>query len=348
MKKSLFLFLLAFMSLSASAQDPVKVGEYWYTLDDNHNTAILVANPTGGGYSGNVVINDAIEYGGKTYAVSEIGYRAFCGTDILKVTINGKLDDKGSGLHIGSHAFSYCKSLASVTIGDGVEYIQQFAFYACDNLAIVVVGDDVYYIYEQAFQNCHSLTSVILGKKVCSIGASAFFGCEELKDVYCLGSNLPTYDWGGRRFFEYDLIKGTTLHAPASSSFVNSAPWSGFGKKEAMTSTTLEKCAKPTIIYENGTVSFACETEGVEFNSKVEYVQKSFNNASTFPAPSTFIVKVVAVKNGYLPSDAAEQEFDLPSYVGVINTGNYYDQGDVNKDGRVDVADHVKLTNVMK
>ena len=347
MKKNIFLYLLAFMSLAANAQDPVKVGEYYYTVEDNHNTAILVANPQGGGYSGDVVINATIDYGGKTYRVSDIGYRAFCGTDILKVTINGQLDDKGRGLRINPHAFSYCKSLASVTIGDGVDYIQNFAFYACDNLANVVVGDDVTWIYEQAFQNCHSLTSVILGKKVNSIDASAFLGCEELKDVYCLGSALPTYLKGSRPIFDYDHIRDATLHALASATFVNGDPWIKFGKLETMASTTLEKCATPTITYENGTVSFACETEGVEFNSKVEYVQKSFNSASAFPAPSTFLVKVVAFKNGYLPSDVVAKEFDLPSYVGVKNEGNY-EQGDVNKDGKVNVADQVVLTNVIE
>lgn len=346
MKKSIFSFLLAFMSLVANAQDPVKVGDYWYTVEDNHNTATLVANPTGGGYSGNVVINATIDYGGKTYRVSEIGYRAFCGTDILKVTINGQLDDKGSGLRINNHAFSYCKSLSSVTIGEGVDYIFGFAFYACDNLATVVVGDDVNYIYDQAFQNCPSLTQVVLGKNVWYIGASAFFGCGELKDFYCLGTGLPTYYWGSRPFFEDNIVKGATLHVQPSSTFVNSDPWIKFGKIETMASATLEKCATPTIKYENGTVSFVCDTEGVNFNSKVEYVNKSFNNSSTFSAPSTFIVKVVAVKNGYLPSDAADKEFDLPSYVGVQSTGNF-EQGDVNRDGKVNVADHVKLTNVM-
>ena len=113
-----------------------------------------------------------------------------------------------------------------------------------------------------------------------------------------------------------------------------------------MNSDQVEQCATPTINYVDGTVSFSCATPDVEFNSKVEYVQKSFNNASTFPAPSTFIVKAVAVKNGYLPSDVAEKEFDLPSYVGVKTDS--YKQEDVNKDGHVNVADHVKMSSAME
>ena len=115
-----------------------------------------------------------------------------------------------------------------------------------------------------------------------------------------------------------------------------------------MVSEELPTCATPEIVYNSGTISFTCATEGVEYNSSVEYVENEFNNVSEYPAPSHFRVKVVAFKKGYIPSETVEQEFDLPSYVGVINTGNYYEQGDVNKDGKVDVADHVKLTNVMK
>ena len=70
-----------------------------------------------------------------------------------------------------------------------------------------------------------------------------------------------------------------------------------------------------------------------------------FNDVSEYPAPSNFRVKVVAVKNGCLPSDVAEQEFTLPGYVDV-KTGEYK-QGDVNKDGNVNVADHVKLSGIL-
>ena len=77
----------------------------------------------------------------------------------------------------------------------------------------------------------------------------------------------------------------------------------------------------------------------------LEYVENEFNNVSEYPAPSHFKVKVVAVKNGYLPSDVAEQEFALAGYVDV-KTGEYK-QGDVNKDGNVNVADHVKLSGII-
>ena len=84
MKKSIFLFLLAFMSLTANAQDPVKIDGLWYELGTDYNNMLIakvVSDPNKVGYSGNVRIPKNVSYGGETYNVNEISSRAFCGTD---------------------------------------------------------------------------------------------------------------------------------------------------------------------------------------------------------------------------------------------------------------------------
>ena len=50
MKKSIFVFVLAFVSIAASAQDPVKSGNYWYKINSWDGSATLVANPDKEGY----------------------------------------------------------------------------------------------------------------------------------------------------------------------------------------------------------------------------------------------------------------------------------------------------------
>ena len=355
MKKSVFLFLLAAMSLTASAQDPEKIGDFWYTFASWDQTqATIVADPNGGTYSGDLVIPGVVEHNGQECRVAYIGKRAFSGTDILSVTIKGKLNEYGYGLSIGENAFSDCNSLTSVKIEKGVTSIDYYAFYKCANLTSVIIGDDVSYIGNQAFQNCPSLTTVYLGKAMSGsrIGTSAFVDCINLKDIYCYGEYSP-YSYWGRYFVDYQL-KNLTLHIPEAyyTNYIfdngdDNYPWQHFGNVVKMQNITLEKCAKPTISYANGTVSFACETPDVEYKSTVEYVETEFSNASNFPAPSKFRVKVMAVKSGYESSDVVEKEFDLPSYVGVKTAGNYK-EGDVNKDGNVNVADHVKLSSVIK
>lgn len=346
MKKSIILSLLAFMSMAVCAQETIFFEGLWYTINSWDGSATVVANPTGEGYSGEVVIPDIMTTtDGEAHNVTRIGYRAFCGTKILSVTTGKNVTS------IDSHAFSY-STVASAIIGGELDETQgasvwlgDYAFYACDNLATVIIGDNVYSISRQAFQNCPSLSCVVLGKSVRWINASAFLGCKKLKEVYCMGEDVPVYRWGQSRFFDDDLLGGMTLYVPEFANFKNSEPWVNFGTIETLPSTELVKCATPQISYANGTVSFTCATEGAQFNSSVEYVENEFNNVSEYTAPSNFRVKVVAVKSGFLPSDVAQKEFALESYVDV-KTGDYK-QGDVNKDGNVNVADHVKLSDVI-
>lgn len=353
MKKSVVLFFMAAISLSASAQKPEKIGDFWYTFSTYDPTsATLVADPNGGTYSGDLVIPDVVEHNGQECRVAYIGKRAFSGTNILSVTIKGKFDDKGRGLSIERSAFSECNSLTSVKIEEGVTSIGYCAFYKCANLTNVVVGDDVSYISDQAFQNSPSLTTVFLGKAMSgkSIGASAFFGCKKLKDFYCYGEFCPKQGWG--LIFEDSQFENMTLHVPEAyyTNYIfddgrDNYPWQHFGSAKKMQNTKMWQCEKPKISYANGNVSFTCDTSGATFNSTVEYVENSFNNASEFPAPSHFRVRVVAVKDGYLPSEMAEQEFALAGIVDA-KTGDYK-EGDVNRDGNVNDADRLKLTNII-
>ena len=355
MKKSIILFLLASVSLAASAQTPEKVGDYWYTISPyswQNGGVWLVKDPTGKDYSGEIVIPREITTAdGVTRNVIRIEDRAFSGTSILSVTIKGNLDSYGNGaLYIGSRAFSLCNKLSSVIIGEGVSWVGDYAFYGCENLTTVVVGDDVTGFGRQDFQNCSSLKSVFLGKKVASFGRSTFLDCPELKDVYCYGENIPP-QYGGR-FFKDEQLQYLTLHVPEASynNYIfndgrDNYPWQHFGNVVTMKSATLEKCATPKISYVGGNVSFTCDTPDVTFNSTVEYVENSFNNASSFTAPSHFRVRAVAVKDGCLPSEVAEQEFALEGIVDA-ETGEYK-EGDVNRDGKTNAADRQKLTDVI-
>lgn len=348
MKKSIFVFILAFVSISLSAQDPVKFGNYWYTISTWNNSATLVANPNNESYSGDVVIPDVITIDNVDYKVTSIGERAFCGCNILTVTIGNNVT------YIGYRAFAY-STVASAIIGGeydkniGGAEIGNWAFYGCPNLSSVVIGDNIFYVQRGAFQDCPSLSSVVIGKHVSWLGSSAITGCNKLKDVYCYGETSP-YQNGGRIFAD-DKLSSYTLHVPEAfyDKYVvkdpDNYPWSHFGTTDKLKTAELVKCATPEISYANGTISFTCATEGVKYNSSVEYVENEFNDVSEYPAPSNFRVKVVAVKNGCLPSDVAEQEFTLPGYVDV-KTGEYK-QGDVNKDGNVNVADHVKLSGIL-
>ncbi|MDR2701123.1 MAG: leucine-rich repeat domain-containing protein, partial [Spirochaetaceae bacterium] len=82
--------------------------------------------------------------------------------------------------NIGSGAFAYCFSLASVTIPDSVTSIGEDAFFWCTSLTSVTIPNSVTNIGSGAFFWCTSLTSVTIPNSVTSIGDGAFSNCTSL------------------------------------------------------------------------------------------------------------------------------------------------------------------------
>lgn len=103
-----------------------------------------------------------------------------------------------------------------------------------------------------------------------------------------------------------------------------------------------EKCAKPTITYANGKLTFSSDTEDVDFvyeitNSDVKSGtvegEVSLGNSKKV---STFKVSVYAKKDGCIDSDVATKQIKVSLL-----------PGDVNNDGKVNAADVVKVTNII-
>ena len=88
------------------AESKFEVGGLWYEYYYGPNLARVIPDPDGIKYGGDISIPGQIEYGGITYSVYQIG----------------------------SHAFDECADLKSVTLGEGIEYIDAWAFYNCPNL----------------------------------------------------------------------------------------------------------------------------------------------------------------------------------------------------------------------
>ena len=87
------------------AESKFEVGGLWYEYF-GQNKARVIPDPDGSKYGGNISIPGQIEYGGITYSV----------------------------VQIWSRAFYECTDLKSVTLGEGIEYIDAWAFYNCPNL----------------------------------------------------------------------------------------------------------------------------------------------------------------------------------------------------------------------
>ena len=297
--------------MTVCAVDAVKIGGVWYILDAKKGCATVTSPTTQPGYVGDVVIPKSVSYGGKKYKVTAIAEKAF--------------------------AYS---TLSSVSIGDGVTSIGDFAFYSCPNLVDVAIGNGVTSIGTSAFHWCNAMKTIIIGSSISSIGTSAFCDCSSLKDFYCLAEDLPSTE---STSLDSRYLKLMTLHMPATAfdTYLYASPWGGFGKFVKISEDELIKCATPEIGFSDGKVVFSCETKDVAYKSEVRVADAKTYDTSVLSTPGSFVVSVFAVKKGCYRSDSATREFTFsdakPS--GML--------GDLNNDGKVDVADHVKLSEII-
>ncbi len=84
---------------------------------------------------------------------------------------------------IGSYALSYCYTLQSVTIPEGVTSVEINAFYYCYTLQSVTIPEGVTSIGNNAFRNCYALQSATIPEGVTSIGSGVFQNCHALQSV---------------------------------------------------------------------------------------------------------------------------------------------------------------------
>ena len=206
----------------------IKLNGIYYSLNAETMQATVIESYDGG-YSGDIVIPESVNYNGTAYSVTSIGYAAFLDCSaLISVSIPNSVTS------IGGSAFAYCKGLISVTISNSLESIGERTFEGCSVLTSVTIPNSVTNIGDYAFNGCSGLTSVTIPNSVTSIGAWAFYKCYELLDVYCYAENVPSTD---SNTFRYSPIADATLHVPATSvdSYKATAPWSGFGKIVALT-----------------------------------------------------------------------------------------------------------------
>ncbi len=257
----------------------------------------------------------------------------------LNCTSLTSIDIPSNLTNIGGSAFKGCTSLSSINLPSNLTSIGGSAFEGCTSLISIDIPLNVTYIEVAAFEGCKSLSTVTIPNSVTNIRREVFQNCAKLENVYCMIEDLSLLSTGSS-VFDGSYIEYATLHVPASAinAYKTTAPWSGFGEFKTLSGEAIEtkKCATPTISFEDGKVKFGCETEGVEYVSELSTEDVGNRYTDELSLSGKITVKVHATKAGYLNSDTATAEFSA--------TGIF---GDLNGDGKVNVADHVKLSDII-
>ena len=272
-------------------------------------------------------------------SVTSIGYAAFSGcsslSSILVESGNKNYDSRNNCNAIIDSNNQLIVGCKNTIIPNSVTSIDFRAFNRCTGMTSVNIPDNVTSIGGSAFEGCTSLVYVTLPSKLTSIGIDAFVDCNSLTDVYCKATkalNIPDdYNIG------FPYIGNIILHVPSESinNYKSTWPWNCFKGIVSLDNSDTQgeqKCSKPTISIVEGKFVFRSETSGVKYHWSISSPFGKSGGGFSVNLPVTLYV--FATKSGYQNSDVATYVF--PSLV-----------GDVNQDGVVDVADHVKLSEII-
>ncbi len=153
--------------------------------------------------TGELAIPDSVSWNDSTYAVVEIGTRAFRLCDSLT-----SVHIPGTVTKIQGAAFENCTSIAAVSGGAAVDTISAKAFQNCSTLTSFAMPESVVYIGQRAFWHCTGLTAVTIPEAVAYIGPHAFDSCSNLTTI---NFNATLYTgFGNAAFVGCDNV--TALH----------------------------------------------------------------------------------------------------------------------------------------
>ena len=209
MKQTLLPACAAFLLLAGGAQaQTVTVDGIVYSITDYATRTAQAV-----GYEGapvDVAIPATVEINGADYAVTSVGGFSYCAS-LQSITLPEGLQS------IGIYAFSQCAALRSVTLPEGLQTIDREAFSYCAALQSINFPEGLQTIGQEAFKYCAALQSIDLPEGLQTIDRSTFNSCTALQNVI-LPEGLQTI--GDDAFYEctslqsIDIPQGVTGMGP--------------------------------------------------------------------------------------------------------------------------------------
>lgn len=146
-----------------------------------------------------------------------------------------------------------------------------------------------------------------IGNSVTNIGSKAFAGCNKLETVTCLAEKVP---FTATDAFSESYVNYSTLIVPEASlqAYKTTAPWSEFGTfktVEGGDTPQTQKCAKPSIAYENGKLYFVTATPEAQVISDIADSDVKRHYDGCVELTATYNITAYATRAGYEDSDVA-------------------------------------------
>lgn len=204
---------------------------------------------------------------------------------------------------IGEYSFFKCSALTSITLPKSVREIGKYAF-AYTPLQSITIPEGITELESDIFKECNNLNKVFLPSTLKKIGNETFGRCYSLYNVWCYA---PVAPYTTTSTFESAPYQYARLHIYKSAldDYKATWPWSDFAEYEFIKEGNKEQCAKPTIIYEHGRISFACETEGAEFSYEILDDDIRKGKGEEISLTATYVISVYAMADGFEDSEVA-------------------------------------------
>lgn len=247
-----------------------------YLIDENANTATLVANPDEK-YAGVIVIPEKVtSKNEKECLVTALSDNCFNSSNITSITIPSSVTS------LGKFCFSFCKSLTSITIP----------------FSVISLGGG-------CFQDCTSLTSITIPSSIASIDTFCFYDCNKLETIYFKGSrpndlinsSIPTTCIF---YVPKEYLQDYKDAIGSKYSYI-------FAWNSGEDSPT-DKCMVPTITYAEGKLRFASSTKGAEYHYTItdsDIAKDSYSQDGEVALSAACSISAYATADGYQPSDKA-------------------------------------------
>ena len=333
--------------------------------------------------SGNIVIPSSVSFGGKKYTVNgmveptnltawssntvstENG--AFQSCSITSITIPSSISVISAG------AFYGCQELENIKIAEGVTQLGAACFAGCTKLVEIQIPESVkelgsysrYGFVSYVFGNCTSLKKVNIPKSVNSFSEGCFKGCG--LETFIIPENVKTLE---QDCFSMDLLKAIKIthreldNLKYTESIFNNVSNVSLYVPEGTAKIYREfypwKKFKEIVEYKNQNDEFLFNAYRVSYilsySSNSTMSTRDLNNENvyikTYCASGIDLKDVDApIIDGYQFAGWSGIPKTMPAHdVTVTGTFNFIGnvKGDVNNDGRVNVADIVALNNLIK
>lgn len=292
-----------------------------YLIDENANTATLVANPDEK-YAGVIVIPEKVtSKNEKECLVTALSDNCFNSSNITSITIPPSVTSLGDGCFsscsyltnitissitsLGDNCFSFCSDLTSITIPSSVTSLGKFCFSFCKSLTSITIPFSVISLGGGCFQDCTSLTSITIPSSIASIDTFCFYDCNKLETIYFKGSR-PN-----------DLINSsipTTCIFYVPKEYLQDykdaigSKYSYIFAWNSGEDSPTDKCMVPTITYAEGKLRFASSTKGAEYHYTITHsdiAKDSYSQDGEVALSATCSISAYATADGYQPSDKA-------------------------------------------